>query len=127
MRHQLPHAGFGGQRRHPQLAGTPTSGNEREGHGRSLPPGPAAESRTCHRTRTVSARRGRWLRHGAGRCRPASSGTVRQINPASRRTANTRALGNLALITGLLVSAITLSTGTGSRANSCQGGVRSAR
>ena len=49
-----------------------------------------------------------------GQRRPASFGTVRQMNPASRRAATTRALGNLALITGLLISVITLLPDTGS-------------
>ncbi|GAA2714000.1 hypothetical protein ACFY2R_13000 [Micromonospora olivasterospora] len=40
-------------------------------------------------------------------------GTVRQVNPASRRASKNRTLGNVVLVAGLLVSAITLSTDTG--------------
>lgn len=50
----------------------------------------------------------------AGQRRPEHFGTVRQMNLASSRAGNVRALGSLALITGLLISVISLLPDTGS-------------
>ncbi|WP_161689310.1 hypothetical protein [Micromonospora rubida] len=52
-------------------------------------------------------------RYESGQHRHQIFGTVRQVNPPSRHASTARALGNVALVAGFLVSAITLSTSTG--------------